>query len=108
MGIGEGNWRKVGNLLKFWIEIEGFEKFDVSLPKGKLHFTTNAWGNVLRQKGNVLTIRATRFLVRKEWRMVGTFAAEQVQANDESVTLPPCRSYMRGGNNGDFYEDSDY
>mmetsp|Transcript_28639 Transcript_28639/g.46025 ORF Transcript_28639/g.46025 Transcript_28639/m.46025 type:complete len:268 (-) Transcript_28639:182-985(-) len=68
MGIGEGNWRKVGNLLKFWIEIEGFEKFDVSLPKGKLHFTTNAWGNVLRQKGNVLTIRAVRFYLQHSWR----------------------------------------
>jgi len=104
MDVRAGKWDQLGNVLKFWVEIGGFERFDVSLPSGRLYFTTNVWGDVLRARGNVLTIRATRFWVRRESRTVGTFTTERISGQD-AVNLPPCRSYIRGDVDDQFFDE---
>uniref|UniRef100_A0A7S4DI47 Uncharacterized protein n=2 Tax=Lotharella globosa TaxID=91324 RepID=A0A7S4DI47_9EUKA len=100
MGVHKGRWVvSEDDVLRFWLEIDGFERFDVSLPKGKLFFACNLWGLLLGNKStnNILTIVAKRFFVRKEKRMVGTFQAFDVPEDDPDPTLPPCRTKFRGG-----------
>uniref|UniRef100_A0A7S2X7L6 Uncharacterized protein n=1 Tax=Lotharella oceanica TaxID=641309 RepID=A0A7S2X7L6_9EUKA len=100
MGIHGGEWHIEGDALKFWLEIDGFERFDVSLPKGKLYFACNLWGVVLgnqANKNNRLTIQARRFFVREETRTVGTFKIAGVPDDDTEPALSPSRTTFRGG-----------
>ncbi|GAB5369939.1 hypothetical protein AAMO2058_001449200 [Amorphochlora amoebiformis] len=101
MSLKGGTWSKgPNNRLKFNIAIGGFERFDVSLPEGLLYFSSSSWGGLISERNNIITIRATRFLVRKEWRMVGTFRAIPIPTADKDPVLSPCRiTYRPGGGN---------
>ena len=107
MNVKGGKWKlEGGDTLRFFVDVSGFARFDVSLPEGPLYFVCNAWGPVISKKNNVLSIRARRFPFGTESRMVGTFRAESVDPqNEESLTLSPCRTKFRTGPDNPFQDD---
>uniref|UniRef100_A0A7S0N3P3 Uncharacterized protein n=1 Tax=Pyramimonas obovata TaxID=1411642 RepID=A0A7S0N3P3_9CHLO len=89
----EGTWNVDGDTLRFNLQISGFERGDISLPEGKLYFRTYVWGNMLSQTKGKLLLMQRRALVRREWRTVGSFKAEQIPEDeaDAALQIPAAR-----------------
>ena len=97
-----GRWRVVGTYpeqrLQLWIETDGYVRGDNVLPPGPLYLSTNVFGRQPSSKPGVMTIEATRLLVRRERRMVGTFKTVAAVEPDEDPNLPPARMYIDSRN----------
>ena len=96
--VSAGRWRVVGAFpeqrLQLWIETEGYARGDNALPPGPLYLSTNVFGRQPSKKPGVMSIEATRLLVRRERRMVGTFTTVAQLEPDEDPSLPPARFYF--------------
>merc|ERR1712086_266877 len=94
MGVRDGTWRlEDKGILRFDIEIDGFERGDVSLPPGSLYFNCEAVGKELRvTSNNVVTIQQEKlpFGLWKVSTIVGTWRP-QLRASDEDLNLPSLR-----------------
>ena len=58
--VSQGAWVVDGNTLRFNVEIDGFERGDVSLPAGKLFCAVPVWGDILSKDKGILTIKQRR------------------------------------------------
>ena len=96
--VSAGRWRVVGAFpeqrLQLRIETEGYARGDNALPPGPLYLSTNVFGRQPSKKPGVMSIEATRLLVRRERRMVGTFTTVAQLEPDEDPSLPPARFYF--------------
>eukprot|EP00242_Pyramimonas_sp_CCMP2087_P007105 CAMPEP_0198199816 /NCGR_PEP_ID=MMETSP1445-20131203/2970_1 /TAXON_ID=36898 /ORGANISM="Pyramimonas sp., Strain CCMP2087" /LENGTH=335 /DNA_ID=CAMNT_0043869717 /DNA_START=143 /DNA_END=1150 /DNA_ORIENTATION=+ len=92
--LGEGTWNVDGDTLRFNLQISGFQRGDISLPEGKLYFKNYAWGNTMSQTKGKLLLMQRRALIRREWRTVGSFKAEQIPGGegvDGPLNIPAAR-----------------
>ena len=82
----------------------------VQLPAGPLYFKTYAWGDMISQNKGKLLLLQRRGLVRREWRTVGTFKAEQIE--DDGVAYDVVTNPMPMGaarvKEGDVLMPEDY
>ena len=62
--------------------LEPLQRGDVLLTE-RLFLRTRAWGAQVQRRGTLL-LRQSRWLVRQEFRLVGTFAAETLPPQDDS------------------------
>eukprot|EP00184_Porphyridium_aerugineum_P001545 CAMPEP_0184707806 /NCGR_PEP_ID=MMETSP0313-20130426/37456_1 /TAXON_ID=2792 /ORGANISM="Porphyridium aerugineum, Strain SAG 1380-2" /LENGTH=214 /DNA_ID=CAMNT_0027169387 /DNA_START=172 /DNA_END=813 /DNA_ORIENTATION=- len=89
------NWRLPNNTsnMQMQIRMTELERGDLVLPSGTLFLTTSVYGNynsetntgnyVLGKKG-VMSILQTRWLIRKEYRIVGTFECVRMEGDDSN------------------------
>ena len=63
---GPGGWRVEGTTLRLWLDTDGFERGDVSLPPGRVFLATPAWGAVLSRDKGILTIKQRRCGARRQ------------------------------------------
>jgi hypothetical protein len=75
--------------------LEPLQRGDVALTE-RLFLRTRAWGAVVQRRGTLL-LRQSRWLVRQEFRLVGTFAAETLPPQDDGqpAAAQPQLSPMR-------------
>ena len=88
-----GTWSLDGDTLRFNLQMNGLKRSDIEFGKEKLYFKTLAWGDQISANKGRLLVNQTRFLIRREWRSVGTFKAERIaEADAQAVQLvPPMR-----------------
>jgi hypothetical protein len=89
-----GTWSVDGDTLRFNLKmVGGLRRGDIEFGEELLYFKTLAWGDrVSANKGRML-VNQTRFLIRREWRSVGTFKTERIAADEDAGAqlVPPMR-----------------
>jgi len=89
-----GTWSMDGDTLRFNLKmVGGLRRGDIEFGEESLYFKTLAWGDkVSANKGRML-VNQTRFLIRREWRSVGTFKTERIDADEDAGAqlVPPMR-----------------
>mmetsp|Transcript_4981 Transcript_4981/g.12895 ORF Transcript_4981/g.12895 Transcript_4981/m.12895 type:complete len:251 (+) Transcript_4981:176-928(+) len=100
--VGPGEWRVEGGTLRFWLTIGELSRGDITLPAGRLYFSAPVWGGVVSRNKGIITIRARRWLVREESRMVGRLAVTTLRGDEEELGLGAIR-LKAGGLDGPVY-----
>ena len=90
--FSSGTWSLDGDTLRFNLMMSGMKRGDVEFGEEKLFFKTLAWGDQISANKGRLLVNQTRFVIRREWRSVGTFKAERIDADETDASLvPPMR-----------------
>lgn len=90
--FSSGTWSLDGDTLRFNLMMSGMKRGDVEFGEEKLFFKTLAWGDRISANKGRLLVNQTRFVIRREWRSVGTFKAERIDDDETDASLvPPMR-----------------
>lgn len=90
--FSSGTWSLDGDTLRFNLMMSGMKRGDVEFGEEKLFFKTLAWGDQISANKGRLLVNQTRFVIRREWRSVGTFKAERINDDETNASLvPPMR-----------------
>lgn len=90
--FSSGTWSLDGDTLRFNLMMNGMKRGDVEFGEEKLFFKTLAWGDRISANKGRLLVNQTRFVIRREWRSVGTFKAERIDDEETDAALvPPMR-----------------
>jgi len=76
-----GTWSVDGDTLRFNLSMKAWSRGDIRFEDESLYFKTLAWGDRVSSSKGRLMVNQRRFFIRREWRSVGTFKAERVEAD---------------------------